>query len=97
MNTNMVISMVGGCLYGDRKNQHIVHADVLEMATDRYGVRVDIQLMNGARIVGRLSNGRRFNGTVTKNGAARKYRSKAARYQQRKAPEGFDFFSRTMF
>ena len=81
MTANMTSQMVLGCIYGSNKGYHLVH-DIGLLVADRYGIKIDMTLRDGTRIIGRLSMGRRFNGIVQARGQERKYRSKGPTYRQ---------------
>ena len=80
MTANMTSQMVLGCIYGSNKGYHLVH-DIGLLVADRYGIKIDMTMRDGTRIIGRLSKGHRFNGIVQGRGQERKYRSKGPTYR----------------
>jgi hypothetical protein len=66
-------------IYGYDSNtlsMRAVHSDIAERGADRWGNTIDVTLLDGTRIVGRLSKAHNFTGTVTdKAGNVKKYRS----------------------
>lgn len=61
-------------IYGNRCGVLAIHSRINDIVYDRWGVKADITLLDGTRIIGRLSNKHNFNGTVG-NANYRTYRA----------------------
>jgi hypothetical protein len=79
MTSNTVLYTVAAVLFGDEGKNKVIHSDFVSRENDRWGVKVEIALLDGSRITGRLSRAHKFNGSITaKDGTIKKYRSFSA-------------------
>ena len=74
MNANRELCNILTAIYGTNVAQLAIHADIETIEYDRWGTYIDVTLLNGARITGRLSRKHNFNGKVN-NDTYRSYRA----------------------
>jgi hypothetical protein len=75
MNATRELSNILLAIYGANNSQRAIHAQIETIEYDRYGTRVDVTIIDGTHIVGRLSLKHNFNGKTTKNDMCKTYRS----------------------
>ena len=76
MDKKQVVYQVLGSLFGNKSKFLAIHSSMNLCESDRWGVKVEIELLSGEKIIGRLSKKRRFNGkVVTVKGTEKKYKS----------------------
>jgi len=62
-------------IYGNNHMMKAIHADVDTCEKDRYGTRVEITMVDGMVIKGRLSLAHNFTGTIQSKNGVKTFRS----------------------